>query len=208
MFGRKEEYLCRSGRRNRNAHHRRQSGNHRPDFTHLHSPSLTIFLPGIANRVSRCRSVRRPSDSFWLAPRRLAGLAAHHRYAYTRYADDLTFSGDQPEAIGKLLGSVRRVVKEEGFTEHPAKTRIMRQGNRQEVTGLTVNERPTISRREYRRLRALLHNAARDGLESQNTENRPNFLNHLKGKIAFIKMVDPDKGEKLQAALDRVIPGT
>src|SRR5262249_43341246 len=71
--------------------------------------------------------------------RRLSGLTKKHGFAYTRYADDLTFSGENAKAVGKLLRSVRGIVQAEGFTEHPRKTRVMRRANRQEVTGVTVN---------------------------------------------------------------------
>src|SRR3712207_8305113 len=48
-----------------------------------------------------------------------------------------------------------------------SKTRVMRRGGRQEVTGLTVNDRPSVAREELRTLRAILHNAARRGLEDR-----------------------------------------
>src|SRR5262249_60349452 len=114
--------------------------------------------------------------------RRLAGLAARHGFADTRYADDLTFSGDNGRAVGRLLRSVRSILQAEGFTEHPRKTRVMRKANRQEVTGVTVNARPKVSRKEVRLLRAMLHNAARDGLEAQNRDGRPNFAAYLRGR--------------------------
>lgn len=137
--------------------------------------------------------------------RRLAGLAAKHQFSYTRYADDLTFSGDRPAVVGRLLRSVRTILAEEGFAEHPKKTRVMRQSNHQEVTGVTVNERPTISRDEVRRLRAILHQAGKSGLESQNREGRVNFADYLRGRVAFICMVDPQRGAPLRAALEAAL---
>jgi RNA-directed DNA polymerase len=137
--------------------------------------------------------------------RRLAGLACRHGFVYTRYADDLTFSGDATRAVGRLLRSVRSIVREEGLTEHPAKTHVMRRGGRQEVTGLTVNDRPSVSRDELRRLRAVLHNASRFGLESQNREGRPNFAAHLRGRVGFACMVDPSRAPALQSALSRAL---
>ena len=137
--------------------------------------------------------------------RRLDGLAKKHRFTFTRYADDLTFSGDQGTAVGRLLRSVRSILQAEGFTEHPTKTRVMRRANRQEVTGLTVNDRPTVARAEIRTLRAILHQAARHGLASQNREQRPNFADYLRGRIAFICMVDPARGQPLRAALEKVL---
>src|SRR5262245_9135399 len=137
--------------------------------------------------------------------RRLNGLAKKHGFAYTRYADDLTFSGDNAKAVGKLLKSVRGIVQAEGFTEHPRKTRVMRSANRQEVTGVTVNVRPSVSRKEVRQLRAILHNAAKHGLASQNRGNHPNFAAYLKGRVEFVCMVDPQRAPTLREALLRAL---
>jgi RNA-directed DNA polymerase len=137
--------------------------------------------------------------------RRLHGLARRHGFAYTRYADDLTFSGDRPGVVGRLLRSVRAIVAAEGFTEQPPKTRVMRQARRQEVTGVTVNRRPTVARREVRLLRAILHNAARHGLESQNRDRRPDFSAYLRGRVEFVCMVDPQRAPALRAALARAL---
>ncbi len=139
--------------------------------------------------------------------RRLDGLARRHGFTYTRYADDLTFSGSgkAPRAVGRLLRSVRAIVGAEGLTEHPRKTHVMRRGGRQEVTGLTVNDRPSISRRELRTLRAILHTAARFGLESQNRDGRPHFAAHLRGRVEYACMIDPDRAPALRAALVRAL---
>lgn len=139
--------------------------------------------------------------------RRLAGLGKRHGYHYTRYADDLTFSGDNGKAVGRLLRSVRSIVEAEGFTEHPRKTRVMRRSNRQEVTGVTVNVRPTVSRREVRELRAILFNVARHGLESQNRDGHPNFAAYLRGRVEFVSMVDPQRGQVLRQALAKALGG-
>jgi retron-type reverse transcriptase len=139
--------------------------------------------------------------------KRLSGLAKNADFSFTRYADDLTFSGDDTKEVGRLLRAVRKVIVSEGFEEHAKKTRVMRQGRRQEVTGLVVNTRPTVPREEIRKLRAILHNAARSGLAEQNRENVPDFAAHLRGRVAFVEMVDKERGEKLRAALNRVLAG-
>src|SRR5690606_23299294 len=95
---------------------------------------------------------------------RLSGLARKLGWRYTRYADDLTFSlpnGHQdPPQLGKLIGSVTRIVAAEGFSIHPEKTRVARKGSRQTVTGLVVNGAmpPRVPRRLRRELRAAIHN--------------------------------------------------
>ena len=124
--------------------------------------------------------------------RRLLALAKKHEFQYTRDADDLTFSGDRGQAVGKLVRSVRTILLTEGFTEHPSKTRVMRResagGDRRH--GQCAAEGGAGATRT---LRAILHNAAKHGLESQNREQRPNFAAYLKGKVEYACMVDPER---------------
>ncbi|MFO0960671.1 MAG: reverse transcriptase family protein [Isosphaeraceae bacterium] len=159
-------------------------------------PQGACTSPAITNAI--CRRL----------DRRLAGLAQRHHFYYTRYADDLTFSGSNPRASGRLLRSVRSILQEEGLVEHPRKTKLMRRGRRQEVTGLTVNDRPKVARAELRRLRAILHNAAVHGLESQNREERPDFASYLRGKVAFACMADPTRAETWKVALQAALLST
>ncbi|HEX8631920.1 MAG TPA: reverse transcriptase family protein, partial [Catenuloplanes sp.] len=89
--------------------------------------------------------------------RRLAGLAAAFDVGYTRYADDLAFSGDLSGPRARtLVARVGTIAAQEGFRAHPAKTRIRGQGDRQLLAGLVVNHRPAVPRREYDQLRAIL----------------------------------------------------
>jgi hypothetical protein len=69
------------------------------------------------------------------------------------------------------------------------------------VTGLVVNDRPGVLRKELRRLRAILHRARTEGLEKQNRDGRPNFLAWLHGKIGYVCMARPEAGARLQAEL-------
>jgi retron-type reverse transcriptase len=132
--------------------------------------------------------------------RRLCGLARAINADYTRYADDMTFSG--PEGIQRVLPLVRRIIAEEGFAVARQKERVSRRGRRQQVTGLVVNERISVPRRERRRLRAIVHNCVRDGVTSQ-SRGDPLFLQRLVGRIEFVRMIDPAKGDRLLAELAR-----
>lgn len=157
-----------------------------------HLPQGACTSPALANLV--CREL----------DRRLDGLAKHSGFVYTRYADDITFSGDSRERLGGLLVTARRIIRAEGFVEHPDKTRVM--GRRRTVTGLVVSEgKVNVPRKERRRLRAILHNAARDGLEPQNRDGVEDFGHVLEGKIAYLNMVDPSKAETWLAALDEAL---
>lgn len=72
------------------------------------------------------------------------------------------------------------------------------------VTGVVVNERPGVRRRQRRRLRAILHNASRNGLASQNRANEPHFVEMIRGQIAFVQMVNGDQGQKLADAFNAI----
>ena len=136
--------------------------------------------------------------------KRLAGLARRAGLSYTRYADDLTFSGDSVDAAA-LLGNVRRVLEAEGFVVNADKTRVMRKGRRQEVTGVVVNAKTSIARDEWRALRATLHNCAKLGLPSQNRDAHADFAAHLAGRVAWVKMVDARRGAQLGLLLQRAL---
>lgn len=137
--------------------------------------------------------------------RRLSGLARTLGWRYSRYADDLTFSlpaGHQgPPRVGALLGSVRRIVADEGFSIHPDKTAVSRSGGRQRITGLVVNgpRPPRVPREFKRRLRAAIHNRTR-GKPSPAGDT----LTTLTGCAAYVSMTDPALGAKYLAALGQV----
>jgi len=148
--------------------------------------------PALSNQVAR------------KLDRRLQGVAAKLGLTYTRYADDLTFSGGEELAgkIGWLVAKVRHIALDEGFRINAKKTRVMRRSTAQTVTGVVVNEKPSVPRAELRRLRAILHRARSQGLDAQNRDGRPNFRAYLTGKIAFVAMIRPDVAARLKAALD------
>ncbi len=136
--------------------------------------------------------------------RRLAGYAQATGLRYTRYADDLAFSGDLGRRTAPLLRAVAGIAEQEGFTLNPAKTRVRTRAERQLVTGLVVNERVTVTRSDYDALRAVLHNCARHGPQTQNRSRHPDFRAHLLGRIAWVSGVDRRRGARLRAEFDRI----
>ena len=137
---------------------------------------------------------------------RLAGLARRHGIHYTRYADDLVFSGDREfeRGLARFRVFVCAIVLNEGFAIRRRKTRVMRSGCRQEVTGIVVNRRLNVRRDEFDRLKAILHNCATLGPQEQNREGHRNFCEHLRGRIAYILMIHQARGKRLQALFDRI----
>lgn len=139
--------------------------------------------------------------------RKLAALSAARGFVYTRYADDLSFSGGSWQAAQRLFFAVRRALRAAGFEPHPKKVRFMSRGGRQRVTGLAVNDKPSVPRAERRRLRAILHNVSRHGLVSENWEGHDDFAAHLRGKVAFVTMADPTSTGKWLDALSKAEGG-
>lgn len=134
---------------------------------------------------------------------RLAGLAGALGFVYTRYADDLTFSARGLAAgsvqVGKLLRGVKDIVEHEGFTVHPKKTRVMRRGRQQEVTGVVVNDRLSVDRETLRKFRATLFQVEKDGPEGKRWGPGHDLLAALHGFACFVVQVDPRRGEPLLA---------
>jgi hypothetical protein len=138
---------------------------------------------------------------------RLSGLARAAGAAYTRYADDLAFSGDAEFARGveRFALHAMAVAMEEGFDVNARKTRVERQGVRQRLAGLVVNARVNVARDEFDRLKAVLTNCVRHGAESQNREAHPAFREHLRGRVGFVESVNAARGVKLRMIFEKIV---
>jgi len=137
---------------------------------------------------------------------RLAGLARSAGAVYTRYADDLAFSGGRDFAarVERFSISVAAILGESGFAVNHHKTRIMRPGVSQRLVGLVTNQRLNIPRGEFDRLKATLTNCIRHGWQSQNRDAHKEFRSHLAGKISFVESIHPAKGLRLRNLFERI----
>ena len=138
---------------------------------------------------------------------RVSGLARSAGADYTRYADDMAFSGGRAFERGapRFLARLAAILEEEGFTLHHRKTRLMREGVRQHLAGLVLNQHPNVVRRDFDALKAILTNCRRHGPESQNRDGHPAFRSHLEGRVAFVAQVNPSRGLKLRKILDEIV---
>jgi RNA-directed DNA polymerase len=130
--------------------------------------------------------------------RRLAGLAAKFGFAYSRYVDDLIFSGDDPSCINQLRHLASRIIRAEGFEVNRDKTRLLRSGGCQRVTGVVVNRVMGLSRQERRRLRAMIHHLRQAQAAGQPDDGR---LAYLRGKLAYLAMLNPEQALALKARM-------
>lgn len=124
---------------------------------------------------------------------------------YTRYADDLTFSGDFDEENIKVL--VEDLLANEGFKLNTEKTKLMLNSQRQIVTGVLVNKKLQITKEKRRELRQILYFINKFGLDSHIEKtgmNKRNYLDHLIGQIGFGLYINP-KDNELRGYLDKII---
>jgi hypothetical protein len=136
----------------------------------------------------------------------LAGLARSAGAQYTRYADDLAFSGDNDfeVCVARFSIHVAAILMEEGFSVNHRKTRIMRQGVRQHLAGTVVNRKTNIPRPDFDLLKATLTNCIRKGPQTQNRDAHSDFRAHLTGRVAFAESLNPVKGERLRVLLNQI----
>jgi retron-type reverse transcriptase len=142
----------------------------------------------------------------WRVDCRLAGLAEAAGATYTRYADDLAFSGDEKfeRCVERFALRGAAILMEEGFQVHHRKTRVMRCGVRQYLAGIVTNEKLNVVRADFDRLKAILTNSVRHGAESQNRDDHPAFRQHLDGRVGFVEMVNPAKGARLRRIFEKI----
>lgn len=120
---------------------------------------------------------------------RLMKLAEKQGLQYTRYADDLTFSGSR-RIQGRLLEQVTGIVNKGGFQLNAKKTRFGKPGQPLYVTGFVVNVRVQLCREERRRIRAMFHNASKRPSEFRKQSAV------LLGWASFVHSYDRPKGRE------------
>jgi hypothetical protein len=153
----------------------------------------------------------------------LSAVARKFGAKYSRYADDVTFSSlhniYQPEST--FLHEIHRIITEQRFYIKPEKTRLQKQGYRQEVTGLIINEKVNVTKRYIKEIRRWLYYWERYGYgrarsffedfyaKDKNTAQVPEMARVLHGKLNFLQMV---RGEhdgltlRLQERYRRLVP--
>lgn len=116
---------------------------------------------------------------------RLSGLARRFHLAYTRYADDITFSSNHNvyQQNSEFMQELHRIIDECHFCVNPKKTRLQKRGSRQEVTGLTVCSKPNLGRRYIKNLRAMIHK-----IKFAETPTL-HEINVARGKLNYLRMV-------------------
>lgn len=115
---------------------------------------------------------------------------------YSRYADDITVSGDFDH--GEVINIISQITENNGFTINVEKTRVFRSHQRQIVTGLVVNEKISVPREYKKKIRQEIYFIKKFGFYNHMKQSniiKENYLNHLIGKCYYVYMVEPNNKE-------------
>ena len=151
---------------------------------HRHLPQGAPTSPALSNIVG------------YAMDRKLAALAAEYGVTYTRYADDLTFSGDVfPKE--QIIPQVKRIIRDEKFEPNHKKTHFMNQSSRKIITGVSVASgvKLTIPKSKKREIRKNVYFILTKGLAEHQRRigsHDPAYLKRLIGMLCYWRAIEPD----------------
>ena len=149
----------------------------------------------------------------------MRGVAKRFGLHYTRYADDMTFSSmhNVYQEDGEFRKEIKRIIEEQGFKMNDKKTRLLRDGARQEVTGLTVNQIANVSRKYKSDLRWILNVWEKEGYAVAYSKFYPKYKqekgyikkgepvmeNVIGGKLNYLRMVRGESNKTYKKLQER-----
>lgn len=151
---------------------------------HRHLPQGAPTSPALSNIVG------------YEMDRKLSALAAEYGLTYTRYADDLTFSGDVfPKE--QIIPQVKRIICDEKFEPNHKKTHFMNQSSRKIITGVSVASgvKLTIPKSKKREIRKNVYFILTKGLAEHQRRigsHDPAYLKRLIGMLCYWRAIEPD----------------
>ena len=114
---------------------------------------------------------------------KIAGYCNKRDITYTRYADDLTFSGDNRDMLKKIYGMIKKIAEEEGFIVNQKKTQFLSPKVHKKIVGVTVNDGILkASKLIKRKIRAMIHYQVVTGNYSCNDQ--------IRGYIAYVNSIE------------------
>jgi retron-type reverse transcriptase len=152
-------------------------------------PQGSPCSPKLANLVS------------WRLDVRIQGYVGIRGITYTRYADDMTFSGLNPQNIVKIIPRIKEIILDESFHVNNQKTRIAGAARAKIVTGLVLSKDSFgVGKKKYKQIRAKIHH-----LTISKEQKNFKLLNEVKGWLAYLKSVDDTRFIKSKIYIKKLI---
>lgn len=145
------------------------------------TPQGAVTSPCLSNIICRRLDIR------------INKLARSFNLVYTRYADDVTFSGGViPQ---RFLTIVSDIFKDEGFEINSEKTKVIRGQHRKIVTGISISSgKLTVPKTKKRQVRQAVFFIRKYGLKEHQQRignSDPIYLRRLIGYLHFWQNVEP-----------------
>lgn len=138
---------------------------------------------------------------------RLNALAERHQVVYTRYADDLTFSGSMV-ILEKLKKVIYKIIRTEGFFVNVGKTKFLKRGSKFQVTGLSVdNAKVKVPSKVKKEIEHHLFHCLKSGAHLHMIKARitnRNFKDWLLGMICYVNDIENDAGKLYLEQFNRI----
>lgn len=138
--------------------------------------------------------------SAWTLDLRIQGYVGKRGISYTRYADDLSFSGLNPSKVVKIIPMIKTIIDNENFVVNHKKTRIASSARAKIVTGLVINEDNIgIGKQKYKDLRAKIHH-----LTLPHEQTNEKLLYHVSGWLSYLNSVDKERLKKAKKFINEL----
>ncbi len=163
-------------------------------------------------RLCSCRgnlpqgAVTSPSLSNLIAAkldRRIAGYTSKRNITYTRYADDITLSSNNPVVLCQALPRILKIVKSEHFKPNMSKFRVLGPRRRCSITGLVKNNSEAkfgIGQKKKRQMRAVMHHC----LFGLSNDAKYTSETSIIGWLNYLKGVDEESYEQMNGYWNRL----
>lgn len=133
---------------------------------------------------------------------RLMKLAESNHITYTRYFDDVSFSGNN--RVMALEKTIMQIIKQEGYKVKTSKRKLFEKGREKEVNGiLIINKKLAV--RNTEELFDYVSDISKYGLSKLRSDNPEKEKQSLKGKIAFLRQVEPEQANKIEAVFASIL---
>jgi len=128
---------------------------------------------------------------------KIGAFCDSRKIAYTRYCDDMTFSGDFDER--EVINHVKIELSRLGLFLKNRKTAVVPSSKRQTVTGIVVNEKLNVTKEYKKNIRQEMYYIKKFGLEEhlnrRGITDNEQYLSSLRGRIAFVLHTVPTDRE-------------
>ncbi|MNK10027.1 reverse transcriptase [compost metagenome] len=142
-------------------------------------------------------------------------LCDERGYELTIYADDITISMDEnlmkthgEDAVKEIINTIAYEVSKYRFRINTRKTKIMQPYQRQYVCGVVVNRKRNLQKTERNKLRAIVYNCTKNGVEAEAAKNElqaGEFFSKVMGRLNWFSQLNPEVGARLKETMQSLV---